>query len=105
MFQCKEDAAATKAFLDLCTLNGSGQFEFQLSGIQNPAAGSRTISGPGKLNFLKSGGPVQAQYKYNKQKGKEISVNGNFRQFGLNLDGETSKILSGNFSLIFTSNK
>jgi hypothetical protein len=105
MFQCKEDAAATKAFLDLCSMNGSGQFELQLSGIQNPVPSSKTLPATGKLNFLKKGASANASFRYIKEKGKEISLEGNFAQFGLTLDPETAKTLTGNFSLKFTSNQ
>ncbi len=105
MFQCKENAEVTKAFQDLCVLNGSGQFEFQLSGINSIATSTKTIQGSGQLNLLKKGGQFKASFKYPNQKGKEISLNGNLSQLGFTLDEQASKLFSGNFSLKFSSNK
>jgi hypothetical protein len=103
MFQCKEDVFITKAFQDMCTLNGSGQFEFQLNNINSIEPSSKTLTSTGKLNLLKNGGMVSGTFKNEKGKGKEISFKGNFSQFGFSIDPETAKKLTGKFTLTFAS--
>lgn len=99
MFKNEQDGANAKIFRDLCITNASGQFQFELLGVQNPTPEKKTtFSG----NFLiKKKTPIQGVISSSAKNNLHISMSGDLKSMGYVLTPEAQKVMTGKFTLSF----
>ena len=105
MFQNKADNSNAQIFRDLCTTNASGQFQFELNSVNSEVAPATPKMHNGNISFKKKhliAGTIQ-QIKSGTQSGKKIVVKGDFKELGLQMTDEANQIMTGKFTLTFTS--
>jgi hypothetical protein len=101
MFVNSNDLESTKIFNDLCITNASGQFEFELNNISDP---SKDQTGISNISFKKKTAG-NAKIKNLSDGSQEVSYSGNFKNLGFTLTKEAAKIMTGEFKLVFKSQK
>lgn len=99
MFSNLQDADNAQIFRDLCVTNASGQFQFELNGVQNPTPDKNT-SFAGSLLFTKKF-PIQGTVSSALKNKLQISVTGDLKTLGYKLTPEAQKVMTGKFTLIF----
>jgi hypothetical protein len=105
MFVNKADNNRAQVFRDLCTTNASGQFQFELNNILNPTAPVKATNHSGNISFKKKT-PISGTFKNVLENGKNVEtivVNGDFKALGFQMTEEAEKIMTGKFTLTFTS--
>jgi hypothetical protein len=104
MFASAASQENTKLFTDFCTLNSSGQFEFELRNINSPSPATKSQPAKGTLNFGKKLSVASIFRKGKLKESKEIEITGDFKSAGFILSDEADKALTGKFTLSFISN-
>jgi len=106
MFVNKEDNNRAQVFRDLCTTNASGQFQFELNNVFNPTAPAKAANYSGNISFKKKTA-ITGSFKNILENGKNVEiivVSGDFKSLGFQMTEEAEKIMTGKFTITFTSN-
>jgi|GEM_PF-2700293 len=99
MFSNLSDAENAKIFRDLCVTNASGQFQFELNGVQTPSPDKKT-NYQGNILFKKKF-PIQGSIYAPTSSKLNISVAGDLKALGYTLTAEAQKVMTGKFTLTF----
>jgi len=105
MFQNQNDNSNAQIFRDLCTTNASGRFQFELNGLQNENPSAKPVSYQGNISFKKKfeiSGVIQKLKKGDKFQ-KVIMTKGDLKALGFQMTEEADKVMTGKFTLTFTS--
>lgn len=103
MFLNAESADMAKIYHDLCVTNASGKFQFEIENVVSDGAPSAPKIGQGNIAFKKKM-PMSGTYQKGSKPGaKEVVVKGNLTQLGLVLTDEAKAVMTGKFTLTFSS--
>jgi hypothetical protein len=107
MFQNQNENQTAQIYKDLFTTNASGQFQFELNGVQNGDGTEKPVVHSGNISFKKRiaiSGTLQ-KVKKNGQFHREIVFKNDFSNLGIVMTEEAKQVMTGKFTLTFTSNK
>lgn len=106
MFANSAEPESAKVFNDLCITNASGQFQFEINGVNSANPTDKGAVFAGNILFKKKTA-LQATFKKvssGTQASRVIEYKGDLKTLGLTFTEEANKLMTGKFTLIFTSN-
>lgn len=105
MFSNPTEQEAAKVFHDLCVINSSGQFQFEINGVSSSNPGDKGAIFNGNVLYKKKS-PIQATFKKvtsGAESSRVIEYKGDLKMLGLTFTEEATKLMTGKFTLTFTS--
>lgn len=104
-FMNEADNDNAQVFRDLCTTNASKMFEFEVNGVPNDEPTEKPITYTGNISFKKKYSISSTFQKRKVGEGYEkmVVTKGDFKSLGFQMTEEADKIMTGKFTLTFTT--